>query len=411
MAGTEKLLFERGGSVPILVFGENKMRNPPLSYARARAGAMVLFAAPGLSYGLFTARLPALKVQTGITESELGIALLLLGAGAVVGLTCANRVVARLGLRPVLLVSAALSVLLLLVASFTYSRESFMATVTLLGLAMGHLDVSMNVLGIGIERAFERATMNTLHAAYSLGGFVGSLVGGALAGLGLGVSMCFALPSAVFLVLLGLMSSSIYTQSERPNRRTAASTKLRDMLKLPAALFVCGLLAFIAYESEGVAGDWGNLYMLREKAAPEAVAALVYGVVAVASLSSRLVADRIRSCCGNFPVLFASSFVAAIGMAAVHFSSNWELALAGFALAGMGLGPIVPILFSISGNLPGVTPSQASSLVSLLGYCGLLLCPAFFGFLAEHAGLDSIFVVVIGFLVALMAGSLVLRGR
>ena len=369
---------------------------------------MIFFIVPGLAYGLFTARLPAIKAQVGLLESELGIALLLLGAGAVCGLSLANRSIARFGIRPVLLASAVLCMGLLVLSSFMQGRESFMATLAAFGLAMGHLDVSMNVLGISIERSYRQATMNTLHAAYSLGGFLGSLSGGILAGLGLGLSVGFMLPGACVLGLIVLAAGSIFTAEERPNRRRADSRSPR-LKRIPPALITCGLLAFIAYEAEGVTGDWGNLYLLQDKAAPEAMAALVYGVVSVSALLSRLLADRVRSRTGNFPVLLASGIAAMCGMVVVHFSPVWTVSLAGFALAGIGLGPIVPILFSISGSLPGVTAAQASAFVSLIGYCGLLLCPALFGFVAEHAGLGTVFSIVIGMLVMLAAGAVVLR--
>lgn len=374
-----------------------------LGYGRARFGAMVFFIVPGLAYGLFTARLPAIKAQVGLLESELGIALLLLGAGAVCGLSLANRSVARFGLRPVLLASAVLCMGLLVLSSFAQEREPFMATLTAFGLAMGHLDVSMNVLGISIERAYRQATMNTLHAAYSLGGFLGSLSGGILAGLGMGVSASFMLPGGCVLGLIVLAAGSIFTAEERPNRRRADGRSPR-LNRVPSALITCGLLAFIAYEAEGVTGDWGNLYLLQDKAAPEAMAAMVYGVVSVSALLSRLLADQVRSRTGNFPVLLASSLAAMCGMAVVHFSPDWTA-----SLAGIGLGPVVPILFSISGSLPGVTAAQASSFVSLIGYCGLLLCPALFGFVAEHAGLGTVFSTVIGMLMMLAAGAVVLR--
>ena len=42
----------------------------------ARAACAYFFLCPGLSYGLLTSRLPALKMQTGADESQIGLLLL-----------------------------------------------------------------------------------------------------------------------------------------------------------------------------------------------------------------------------------------------------------------------------------------------------------------------------------------------
>ena len=43
-----------------------------LTYAQARLAAFLFFSASGLAYGLFTARIPSLKEQTGAASDELG---------------------------------------------------------------------------------------------------------------------------------------------------------------------------------------------------------------------------------------------------------------------------------------------------------------------------------------------------
>lgn len=141
---------------------------------------------------------------------------------------------------------------------------------------------------------------------------------------------------------------------------------------------------------------------MKVKGAPEAAAALVYGGVAVSALVSRL---------GAFRLLLGCSMVSTTGIASVAFSPVWPVTLAGFVLAGFGLGPVVPLLFSLSGRIPDVSSSAASSFVSVFGYGGggLLFCPPLFGWLAEHFGIDAIFDAVILILLALCAGAFAVR--
>ena len=67
------------------------------------------------------------------------------------------------------------------------------------------------------------------------------------------------------------------------------------------------------------------------------------------------------------------------------------MAAAGFALAGLGIANMVPIAFSAAGNLPGLAPGIGISVVSFMGYSGLLFAPSLIGFIAKHTGLGPIF--------------------
>jgi MFS family permease len=47
---------------------------------------------------------------------------------------------------------------------------------------------------------------------------------------------------------------------------------------------------------------------------------------------------------------------------------------------------MVPILFSAAGNHPNLPSASAISIVTMVGYCGILVAPSSIGFLAEHLG-------------------------
>ena len=70
------------------------------------------------------------------------------------------------------------------------------------------------------------------------------------------------------------------------------------------------------------------------------------------------------------------------------------LAAAGFAVAGLGIANMVPIAFSAAGNLPGLAPGIGLSVVTFMGYSGLLFAPSLIGFVAQHTGLGSVFLAL-----------------
>lgn len=90
------------------------------------------------------------------------------------------------------------------------------------GFFMSLVDVSMNVLGIEIERRFDKPALGILHAGYSCGGFAGSLIGSLFAGLGIGAGLNFLVPT---LVILGLVAWRLRGSSRSPPRREGARTR------------------------------------------------------------------------------------------------------------------------------------------------------------------------------------------
>ena len=59
----------------------------------------------------------------------------------------------------------------------------------------------------------------------------------------------------------------------------------------------------------------------------------------------------------------------------------------------------MPILFSAGGNQPGMASTTGMSVVTTMGYSGILLAPAAIGFTAERTGFAVVFVALSGLLV------------
>ena len=85
-------------------------------------------------------------------------------------------------------------------------------------------------------------------------------------------------------------------------------------------------------------------------------------------------------------------------MLAAGASSNPIVAIAAFALAGLGVANMVPIVFSAAGNQPGTSSAIAMSVATTIGYSGILVVPSFVGFLAERIGFSPIFIGFAGIL-------------
>lgn len=367
------------------------MQNPYLSYASARLACMFYFMAPGLAYGLVTSRMPALKNMTGATEGELGIILLCFGLSALIGLAFAPRLIAKISAKTTLLASSLACMVFVVLVSFSSSVWFFGIAMALLGICMGLCDVTMNVQGVEVERAYKKSSMNILHAGYNIGAAAAACAGSIFAATNFGVWVNFVLPVAVMAGMLWWAEPRLVTGNlEKPERSESSPlVSVEPKKRLPFLVWVCGLLCVCCYVSEGSVGEWGSLYLHQEKAAPESIAALVFAGFSICSLMCRLVADRLRNNFGDFLVSTAGATLALAGMLTVLSSSSWSICLIGYAMMGLGQAPIVPIAFSRAGAIKGVSTARATSLVSLLAYAGLLFAPPAFGLSAEHFGLHT----------------------
>ena len=71
---------------------------------------------------------------------------------------------------------------------------------------------------------------------------------------------------------------------------------------------------------------------------------------------------------------------------------------------------MVPIAFSAAGNLPGLAQGIGLSVVTTMGYSGILLAPGSIGFLAERMSFSVIFMglsllLLVPLLLSRLAGS------
>lgn len=394
------------------------MQNPYLSYASARLAYMFYFMAPGLAYGLVTSRMPALKNMTGATEGELGIILLCFGLSALIGLAFAPRLIAKISAKTTLLASSLACMVFVVLVSFSSSVWFFGIAMALLGICMGLCDVTMNVQGVEVERAYKKSSMNILHAGYNIGAAAAACAGSIFAATNFGVWVNFVLPVAVMAGMLWWAEPRLVTGNlEKPERSESSPlVSVEPKKRLPFLVWVCGLLCVCCYVSEGSVGEWGSLYLHQEKAAPESIAALVFAGFSICSLLCRLVADRLRNNFGDFLVSTAGATIALAGMLTVLSSSSWSICLIGYAMMGLGQAPIVPIAFSRAGAIKGVSTARATSLVSLLAYAGLLFAPPAFGLSAEHFGLHTALCAVpvlltITVLLAFLLGRLIKHTR
>jgi MFS family permease len=119
--------------------------------------------------------------------------------------------------------------------------------------------------------------------------------------------------------------------------------------------------------------------------------------MAVGRLGAAFVIGRL----GNRRTLQGAGLLAACGLALALATREPLLVVAGFLVVGLALSAVVPIAFSVAGDLAPERAGGAVSVVTTLGYGGFLMGPVIVGGLAEVLSL-RIALGIIG-----IAGSLI----
>jgi fucose permease len=188
--------------------------------------------------------------------------------------------------------------------------------------------------------------------------------------------------------------------------RPAIEAHHRFTLPRKPVIYLIGLMALFSMIPEGAVLDWAALYLQQELGSDLATAGLAFAAFSGVMAFMRFAGDAVRNRFGAVTTLRVSSLIAAAGMLVAGLSPSPWLAIAAFAFCGFGIANMVPIAFSAGGNQEGMSSGTGMSVVTTMGYCGILVAPSAIGFIAERTGFAPIFIALSGLLivVCLMAG-------
>lgn len=381
--------------------GDPAADTSPSRLTRLRITLTIFFALDGFLFAGWVVRIPAIKQQTGASASDLGLALLGVSAGAVVTMMFTGRMCARFGSHPVTVVSSLLLAVSIALPARTHSALTLGLVLLVFGAAYGSLNVSMNSAAVDFVAALRRPVMSSFHAAFSLGGMAGAGLGALVAG-SLSASTHLLALTGVGLLVTVLATPSLLRHTlppaagPAPSKGQAAAPRRLDRRRRRLVVLF-GVIALCTAYGEGALADWGALHLAQDLDASAGLAAAGYSLFALAMTVGRLSGTALLERLGQTRTLVAGGMLAALGMLLGALAPTTWLALAGFAVTGLGLANIFPVAVARAGALAG--PSGVAA-ASTLGYGGMLLGPPAIGFLADWFSLPVALTTV-----ALLAGA------
>ena len=362
------------------------------------------FTVNGFVMGAWAPQIPLLLTRHSISESVLGLLILCLGLGAVGAMLYSGRLIAAYGSARVATGFALAATPMLALVVHAQSLWLLAPLMALMGAVIGCMDVSMNANAVVVERRLGHAIMSSSHGFWSLGGFVGG-AGGAWMIAHIGAQRQSLIVAGVSLLLILGAMRFVMQDAPAPSQDTGAAKPKTRLITRDMGLWILGAMALFSMVPEGAVLDWAAIYLSKELGAGVFVSGLGFAFFAGTMAVMRFAGDLVRNRYGAVKTLRVSAALGALGLAMGGLSPTAPLAILGFAVAGLGVANMVPILFSAAGNRPGLPAGVGISTVTMVGYTGILVAPASIGFVAEHVGYRATYLtlaIVLG-IVGMMA--------
>jgi MFS family permease len=363
--------------------------------AGARNAVALAFAMNGLCFATLASRVPDLRSSLQLSNGALGLLLLTIAFGAMVGMPISAHLVERYGEAGVVRRGAAADLLGLVVAGAFATAGSVPGTAVGLfvyGCGAGTWDVAMNVEGSGVERLAGRSIMPRFHAAWSFGTFTGAGLGAVAAGLGVPLSVHYAVVPCVGFAATVLGCRRFASVGHEPSVDPGSSASAW----LEPRTLAIGFMVLAFALAEGSANDWLALGLVDGYGAATWVGVAGFALFVGAMTTGRLAGPVFLDRFGRVRSLLTSALAALVGVAVVVLSPGLALlAVPGILLWGFGAALGFPVGMSAASDDP-TRAARRVSVISTIGYGAFLAGPPLLGFVGNHAGtLHSLWVVAI----------------
>jgi MFS family permease len=350
----------------------------------------VLFALFGVIMGSWAGRIPALAERVHVSHSALSMVLLCGGLGALLSYPISSWLMSTQGARKTLL-CAGLALLCVLVAiGAAPSVPLLMLAVLGLGVTASTFDVAVNSAATRREKQSGTSQLSKLHGIGCAGGLAGATLGSLMASLHIA-------PATHFLMLAAPLALVLWIAYQLLDIDDAGDTVEKKKFSLPRGpLALLGAIGFLGSMAEGSIADWSGVFLKEHFHASDGLAPLALSAFSVMMLGARLVGDRLKARHGASKLVVGGAILGALGLFFAVLSPGAYFALAGFAVAGLGLALVFPFVFSAA----GAQGPMALAGVATMAYSGSLMGPPVIGAIAQGMGMQ----VAIAYIGALALG-------
>ena len=368
------------------------------SAARTRIMVTIFFFVSGFGFSTWASRIPTIQQQLHLNEAQLGAVLFALPVGLMATLPVTGVLLSRFDSRRIMMIGAVLFNLMLCGIGFATRTWQLVIALFCFGSSRNLMNISVNAQSIGVQALYDRSIIARFHGIWSLAGFGGAALGALMVSFSVSPGWHFLLVGV--LMTFGCLYAFPGTLPQQPKAR-----ERRSLFALPdRTLAKYGLISFASMACEGTMIDWSGIYFRKAVHASRDVATLGFVVYMIAMTLGRLTGDRLANRFGIRNMLTYSGLLISSGLLVAVLLPFPLMAGFGFMLTGFGVSCVIPMVFSMAGRSAGMSSGSAIAAVSTVGYFGFLIVPPLIGSVAEFAGLQWSFglMVVFGLLITVL---------
>jgi MFS family permease len=361
--------------------------NPPSLRGGPSAAASRVFAAfflYAIAMGGIFPRMGELQRSLALSERELGLALIGTASGTLISLTFAGPWLERLGHRRVLRAGIPLIALAYALASHAGSAPALYLLLLPAGLCIGAVEIVVNLEADRTEHQLGRRIMSRAHAFWSIGFFGAGLLGAGLAQLG--VSLQAHLLGMVLVIgLAGWVSlRGFEAAGHRPDAHAGNAPRWARPSRHTMTLVAATLAAMVL---EGAGIEWSAIYMRDAFGAAPFLAGAAVAVGAGMQAAARWVADGVVERHGPLRVARTLHALLGLGATLVLLAPHPALALAGFAMIGLGTSAMFPLAMSAAAQATDRPAALNVAALAQTSFVAFLVGPPLLGWVATSLGI------------------------
>jgi MFS family permease len=353
---------------------------------RGRVATAAAYFVQGLCFAVVVTRVSVLQDKFHLSNGALTLVLLIVPVIAGVGSVACGPLAARRGSRTVLRVAQPLVCLMLPAIGFASTLVELYAAVGAFGLCLGAVDATMNMQGAVTEKRYGYSIINAFYGIWSVAGIAGGLWNALAGKAGLSLGVAFAIAGAAGLSIALATGRNLFSKAEDVTPVTEAAAKAAGISIPWRPVILLGVAMACMYVGDAAVSNFSSVYMSKVQHGGKALLPLAFAAYQAMMVAGRALGDHWVRRHGAAAVVRMGAVLAGLGLLAVVLAPSPFLAIAAFALVGLGFCVVPPQCFSATAKLDPTWSGLAISRVNVFNYVGFVLGAALVGGIAGVVG-------------------------
>jgi Major Facilitator Superfamily len=348
----------------------------------------IQFFVNGAVWATVVSRLPTIRDRVGISVGVLGAVLMIGNLSSLTGSLFTVRVLKRVSSKWVMITGGMFYVGALPIVGFSRSPVVLILGLVVLMWFDVFIDVAMNYQASVVSARREVPVMNRLAGLWSFGTVAGGLLSIAVARANISPAVHFLGFSLVLIGAIAFVAPGLLPLDEpHPEQRAVKPVQGRSVPRVSTPVLALGFANAMAVTLDITSGDWATFRLTDDLNATASVAVIAFVAFTAGMTIGRMSGDFVLVRVGRVRLAQLGATTSGIGLIIATLIPSRPLAIAGFAISGLGTSILGPQLADAAARAPGPPGSGFKTL--FVGHrAAALFVPIVIGTLANTSSIS-----------------------